>query len=231
MAKPITKETDNELIEGITMVEVLQKTELGIGFVVLPNVKDLVIKGLDASRIHLVSMLNNSNTAKKKNKEFKRYFITAKAKSFLNQLSIRSGIKQEALVGWETRGLYQGVYCHPFVAIHFAQWYSDDFAIYCASIVYSHFAGGQHTQEGVVKGAADLQQQVRDLEEELKSKAEEITHLEADMARMISTMTASDNRLKTVKTSLELLESGTPVDLRSLIVELDAIQGTLIKES
>jgi len=73
--------------------------------------------------------------------------------------------------------------------------------MYCTYILYTHFSGGQHTQEEVVKGA-DLQQQVRDLEEELKSKEEEITHSKADMATMTSTMTSTVKRLKTVKTSL-----------------------------
>jgi len=55
MAKPLTKETDNNEppVEGLTTVEELQKKEMGIGFVILPNVKDLVIKGLDASRVRL----------------------------------------------------------------------------------------------------------------------------------------------------------------------------------
>jgi len=211
-------------------VQTLKQKHSGLAFFSLKDTALTALQGVNASRVYLVDLVTSSG-AKKANKEFWRYYGTAKAKRFLERLAVKSGMTKEELVAHETSGTCQGVYCHPFVAIHYGQWYSDDFAIYCSSVIYCHFFGAQQHSAEVTEGAQSLQQQICSLEEELLSKETEIGQLQADTDAMRNTMKAADGRLEKVKGSLQLLECGNSIDLRSLIVELDEIQGILVKES
>lgn len=75
------------------------------------------------------------------------YLENKKTKSFIKTLSLAIGIPIAELIQIVMGGLgKQGTYVHPKVAIHLAQWASDDFSVFVTNLVFDWMSGKEITK-------------------------------------------------------------------------------------
>lgn len=84
--------------------------------------------------------INLTKMCKQTSKKINHYFSNLQTKSYLEKLSIDTGIPVSELMQVRKGGKanQQGTYGHPLVAIHLAQWLSPEFALAVAKLTQSY---------------------------------------------------------------------------------------------
>lgn len=92
---------------------------------------DLILREWDGKRIRIRAdrYVCLTDMAKASKKKFQDWFRLESAKSYLSALSAKAGIPALDLVQVTKGGAYPGTWGHPKVALRFAQWCSEEFAV------------------------------------------------------------------------------------------------------